>query len=194
MTQPKALRPPLEVQPLTPERWSDLEAVLGENGVQSGCWCMWWRLPRSQYKAQKGQANKEAFHAIVASGEIPGLLAYRDGQPIAWCAIAPREHYPSLERSRTLKKIDEEQVWSITCLFVAKPFRGQGVMLPLLQAAIEYARMQGAAIVEGYPFEPEGARLPDVFGATGLVSTFRQAGFVEVSRPSPKQSIMRYRL
>ena len=194
MTQQEALRPSLEVQPLTSERWPDLETVFAEHGVQSGCWCMWWRLPRSQYKAQKGQANKEAFHAIVSSGEIPGLVAYRDGQPIAWCAIAPRESYSSLERSRTLKRIDEEHVWSITCLFVAKPFRGQGIMLPLLQAAVEYAKEQGATMVEGYPFDPEESRLPDVFGATGLVSTFRQAGFVEVSRHSPKRPVMRCRV
>ena len=192
MKSQQALRPHLEVQPATSERWSDVETLFGEGAVSSRCWCMWWRLPRSQYTAQKGQANKAAFLAIMSSGEIPGLLAYRDGQPIAWCALAPRESYPALERSRTLKRIDDEPVWSITCLFVAKPFRGQGVMLELLRAAVAYAKEQGATIVEGYPFEPQEARVPDIFGATGIVSTFRKAGFVEVFRRSESQPIMRY--
>ena len=37
----------LEVYPLTPERWADLEELFGENGACGGCWCMWWRLKRS---------------------------------------------------------------------------------------------------------------------------------------------------
>jgi hypothetical protein len=104
----------LEVHPVTPERWQDLEALFGERGACGGCWCMWWRLSRSQFEHQKGQQNREAFRAIVLSAEVPGLLAYKDGQPIAWCALAPRERYPVLERSRTLKRIDDEPVWSIT--------------------------------------------------------------------------------
>jgi GNAT superfamily N-acetyltransferase len=192
MTSQEAIPPQLEVHPATAERWPDVEALLGEGTVSRRCWCMWWRLPRSQYRAQKGQANQAAFQAIVSSGEVPGLLAYRDGQPIAWCALAPRESYPALERSRTLKRIDDEPVWSITCLFVAKPFRGQGVTLDLLRAAVDYAQEQGATIVEGYPFEPQEARVPEIFGATGLVSAFRRVGFVEVSRRSKSQPVMRY--
>ncbi|MGH2493816.1 MAG: GNAT family N-acetyltransferase [Ktedonobacteraceae bacterium] len=153
---------------------------------------MWWKLPRSQYQAQKGQANKAAFHTIVSSGEIPGLLAYHDGQPLAWCALAPRERYPSLERSRALQRIDSEPVWSITCLFVAKPFRRQGVTYELLQAAVTYAKEQGAKIVEGYPYDVQEAKLPDVYGATGLVSVFQKVGFVEIARRSASQPIMRF--
>jgi hypothetical protein len=76
---------------------------------------MWWRLKRSQFEKRKGQENKKTFKKIVDSGEIPGLLAYANGQPIAWCSIAPREIYSVLERSRVLKRIDDESVWSIVC-------------------------------------------------------------------------------
>lgn len=182
----------LEVHPVTPERWQDLEALFGERGACGGCWCMWWRLSRSQFEQQKGQQNREAFRAIVLSAEVPGLLAYKDGQPIAWCALAPRERYPVLERSRTLKRIDDEPVWSITCFFVAKPFRRQGVTLKLLRAAVAYAKMRGATIVEGYPVEPKQATMPAVFAWTGLVSAFRKVGFVEVLRRAERRPIMRY--
>ncbi|MFQ5871690.1 MAG: GNAT family N-acetyltransferase, partial [Candidatus Geothermarchaeales archaeon] len=74
---------------------------------------MWWRLKRSEFYKQTGQRNKEALKRIVDSGEIPGILAYANGEPIAWCSAAPREHYPALERSRKLKRIDEEPVWSV---------------------------------------------------------------------------------
>ena len=153
---------------------------------------MWWRLKRSEFERQKGDGNRKAMKGIVDSGEVPGILAYTGYQPIAWCSVAPREAYPALERSRILKRVDDEPVWSIVCFFVAKPFRGKGVNRELLRAAIEYVRKQGGNIVEAYPVEPKKDRIPDVFAYTGLASTFRNAGFVEVLRRSETRPIMRY--
>jgi GNAT superfamily N-acetyltransferase len=128
----------------------------------------------------------------VESGAIVGLLAYAQGQPVGWCAIAPRVSYPVLERSRILKRVDEAPVWSVVCFFVSQAFRGKGATTSLLRAAVDYARQQGARIIEGYPVEPKNARMPAVFAWTGLASAFRQAGFVEVQRRSETRPIMRY--
>jgi GNAT superfamily N-acetyltransferase len=182
----------LEFHPLTPERWKDLESLFGERGACGGCWCMWWRLKRSQFEKQKGEENKKALKKIVDSGEIPGLLAYANGQPIAWCSVAPRETYPVLERSRTLKRIDDQPVWSVVCFFVAKQFRRKGLTVKLLRASAEYAKEHGARIVEGYPVEPKKTSIPDAFAFTGLASVFRKARFVEVLRRSETRPIMRY--
>jgi GNAT superfamily N-acetyltransferase len=152
---------------------------------------MWWRLTRSQFEKQTGEQNRQALKALVDSGEPPGLLAYANGEPIAWCSLGPREIYPALERSRTLRRVDDEPVWSVVCFFVARPFRRQGLMVPFLRAAIEYAREHGAKIVEGYPTEPKKA-LSGYSGFTGVVSAFRRAGFREVLRRSAQQPIMRY--
>ena len=192
MPSKPALLPDLEFRPLTAQRWPDLERLFGERGACGGCWCMWWRLKRSQFVRQKGQGNKKALKKIVDSGETPGLLAYADGQAIAWCAVAPRETYPVLERSRTLQRIDAEPVWSVVCFFVAKPFRRKGVTVKVLRAAVEYAREHGARVVEGYPVEPKKGTMPDAFAWTGLASGFRKAGFVEVLRRSATRPIMRY--
>jgi GNAT superfamily N-acetyltransferase len=180
----------LEFHPATAERWPDLERLFGEHGASSGCWCMWWRLTRSQFAQQRGQKNKQALKAIVDSGQVPGLLAYAAGQPIAWCSIGPRETYPALERSRTLGRVDDKPVWSVVCFFVAKPSRRRGLMVPLLKAAVAYARERGAKIVEGYPVEPTETLSGDS-GYTGVVSAFRKAGFVEVLRRSEARPIMR---
>jgi GNAT superfamily N-acetyltransferase len=153
---------------------------------------MWWRLPRSRFVQQKGAGNKRAFKRIVDAGETPGLLAYRGGEPIGWCALAPRETYPRLERSRILKRVNAEPVWSVSCFFVARPFRRRGVTVALLQAAVRYARARGARVVEGYPVEPRRGPMPDAFAWTGTASAFRRAGFVEVLRRSATRPIMRY--
>src|SRR4030042_4409385 len=99
MKSPQPL-PALKFHPVTPERWPDLEKLFGERGASSGCWCMWWRLPRRQFQQQAGQRNKDALKGIVDSGRPPGLLGYAESEAIAWCSVAPREQFAALERSR----------------------------------------------------------------------------------------------
>ena len=185
-------KPAIAVHPLTPDRWDDLEALFGARGACGGCWCMSWRLPRSQFNRQKGAGNKRAFKRIVIPGKLPGLLAYVDGHPVGWCAIAPRETYPALGRSRILAPVDDQPVWSITCFFIARPYRRQGISVRLLEATIKYAKRHGAKIIEGYPTEPASDRFPDAFIWTGTALAFRRAGFVEAARRSRFRPIMRY--
>ena len=151
---------------------------------------MYFRLPRAQWVAQKGEANKLALRDLVVAGESTGLLAYADGEPAGWCALAPREHYPRLASSRTHKPIDAQPAWAVTCFFVARPLRRQGLMLALLEDAARYAARHGARLLEGYPSEPKKG-YPDVFYYRGLVSAFRKAGFKVAARRSPASCIMR---
>jgi GNAT superfamily N-acetyltransferase len=181
----------LSFHPLTPARWSDLEKLFGERGGCGGCWCMTWRLSRSQFEAQKGRLNRRSFRKIVEQGP-PGILAYLNGEPVGWCAVAPRQQYPVLERSRVLKPVDSQPVWSISCLFVARPHRRSGISIELLRAATEYARESGATTVEGYPVEPYTSNMPAAFAWTGLPSAFRKAGFKEVARRSKTRPILRW--
>jgi GNAT superfamily N-acetyltransferase len=180
----------LSFHPATPERWRDLERLFGERGACGGCWCMAWRLGRADFNAGKGAGNKRRLKKLVASQPAPGILAYADGEPAGWCSVAPRASFPALERSRIFRPIDDQPVWSISCLFVNKPYRRRGISVALLQAAAEYAFAHGARIVEGYPTELDKS-LPDVFVWTGVASAFRQAGFREAARRSKARPLMR---
>jgi GNAT superfamily N-acetyltransferase len=182
----------MTVHPVTPERWDDLESLFGPRGAVGGCWCMWFRQKRSEFEQLKGEGNRRAMQAIVYSGEVPGLLAYAEDVPIAWVSVAPRQAFPSLDRSPILKPVDDQPVWSVVCFFIARKYRRQKLSLVLLQAALEYARQQGVRILEGYPIEPKKDSAPDIYAFTGLASTFRQTGFVEVARRSESRPIMRY--
>jgi GNAT superfamily N-acetyltransferase len=180
---------------LTPDRWKDFEKLFGENGACGGCWCMWWKLPQTDFNALKHDGNRKAQRALVRRGGVPGILAYADGEPAGWCAIEPRENYSRLERSRILKPVDDQPVWSVTCFFVRKDVRRRGVSLALLREAVDYAARNGARIVEGYPTEPRGGKAqPAAFVYTGLAAAFRQAGFREVARRSPTRPIFRYEI
>ncbi len=191
MTAPRIKMPDLEFRPATPERWADLEALFGPRGACGGCWCMYWRQTRTEYEKKKGAGNRRALKRLVAAGPPPGLIAYADGKPAGWCALAPRDAYSTLGRSRVLAPVDAAQVWSVPCFFIARPFRRIGLTAQLLRAAAEYARKQGVKILEGYPVDPRKGSMPDVFAFTGLAGAFKKAGFREAARRSPTRPIMR---
>ncbi|HVR30581.1 MAG TPA: GNAT family N-acetyltransferase, partial [Thermoanaerobaculia bacterium] len=180
-----------EIHPLTSERWRDLEKLFGPRGAYGGCWCMYWRIARSEFKERQGERNRRELRRIVDEGEVPGVLAYRDGEPVGWCSIAPRAEFASLNRSRTLKPLDDRPVWSIVCFFVAPRHRGEGLVAELIEGAVEWARSQGATLIEGYPTVPRSRTLPPVSSYMGLPAHFERAGFTEAARPSAAKAVMR---
>lgn len=184
-------RASFEVLPVTPERWLDLERLFGPNGAYSNCWCTYWMLTRKEFDAGPPSRKKGILHGLVEEGREPGLLAYRDGEPVAWVAVQPREAYAALERSPLLKRVDDEPVWSVTCFFVRKEHRRTGLMAPMLDAAARHAKARGARILEGYPMLPAKEGLKGASGYVGLVPAFERAGFREVARPSAGRRVMR---
>jgi len=183
----------LSFHPLTPDRFADFERLFGPRGATGGCWCMFWKLRGKAFEVATGDIAHQMQKSVVDSGIVPGLLAYADDQPIGWIAVEPRSQYPRLAHSRVLQPVDEQEVWSVPCFFVDRKFRGQGVTVSLLKAAVDYVRSKGGRIVEGYPVEPR-SQMPDVFAYTGTSSAFQKAGFKEVVRNSPTRPIFRYRI
>jgi len=150
---------------------------------------MFWRLRRKDFHSFSAQERRAALRTWVRSGAEPGLIAYRSGKPVAWCAMAPRTEYAALAASRKLKPVgDIAGVWSITCYFIAHEHRRTGLMSALLDAAARHARRKGARLLEGYPVMAEA--LTGCQGYTGLVPAYRKAGFRVVARPSRSMRVM----
>lgn len=152
---------------------------------------MWPRLVASEYRRRRGTPNRRAFQRLVEAGPPPGVLAYVDGEPAGWCAIAPRHRLARLERSRVMAALDDKPVWSVTCFFIGRRHRGRGLTLRLLRAAMKLAATHGGRLIEGYPTDPAGKRRPALFVWTGVSATFARAGFREVARRAPTRPIMR---
>jgi len=182
---------PPEIVPLTPDLWDDLERLFGANGAYNNCWCMWWRLSNAAYNACTPAEHHERFRAVVLTAEHPpGLLAYRDGVPVGWCAIAPRSNFPRLNRSRDWHPLDDQPVWSLNCFYIPAKQRRTGVATALLRAAVDFAASQGAQIVEAYPRETIG-KVAAAAIYTGTATMFLAAGFTEVARRTPERPMMR---
>lgn len=182
----------LEIYSLDSSRWDDFEALFGAKGGCGGCWCMSWRLKRSDFERQKGNANRLAMRTLVEQNEKVGILAYIDGKPIGWCAVAPREVYLRLENSKVWKRIDNEPVWAITCFFIAGSYRRKGISFELVKGAINYCSANHVKVIEGYPVVPYGDNIPAAFAWTGIPTVFEKAGFVVAERRSQSKPMMRY--
>jgi GNAT superfamily N-acetyltransferase len=173
------------VAPVTPDRWDDLVALFERPGPRGGtpmpghCWCMAFRgNPPSR------PARKDGLHGVVERGDAAGLLAYRDGIPVGWVAIAPRDDYVGIHRSSTLRPRDgDEAVFAITCFYVDPDARGDGVSSALLDAAIHWAAACGASAVEAYPkasiapHAEDDRRAEQNFSFMGRPGAFERRGF-----------------
>jgi GNAT superfamily N-acetyltransferase len=130
--------------------------------------------------------------ALVDENKPTGILGFYDGQPIAWCAFAPREDFLKLEKSRVHKRIDNQAIWSIPCVFIDKNFRRQGILAELLKGVVKYAKEEGIKIIEAYPTIPTTEKLPDSFLWIGLYKSFERAGFKIVDQTSKNRPMVRY--
>ncbi|MCK9641310.1 MAG: GNAT family N-acetyltransferase [Prolixibacteraceae bacterium] len=167
--------------------------LFGPRGACGHCWCMYYRLSKQDYiEGKANDGNKEAMNNLVMNNFPTGILGFYDGIPIAWCAFAPREHFIKLERSRVHKRIDDQEVWSVPCFFVAKAFRRQGLTVELLKGVIRYAKGNGIKIIEAYPTIPTKETLPDSFAWIGLYKSFERAGFEIADRSSKNRPMVRY--
>jgi GNAT superfamily N-acetyltransferase len=137
-----------------------------------------------------GAANKRALRSLVDRGRVPGLIGYEEGRPVGWISLGPREDYEKLRRSPVMKPVDDKPVWSIVCFFVDKQARGMGVSEALLEGAIDYARSQGASLLEAYPVDKDTRSHPD-FMLFGAKTMYDRAGFKEVARRKETRPVVR---
>lgn len=151
----------LTIRPANEATWADLQTVFGSRGAASRCQCQRQVLGDHDWWFMAVEERARLLHEQTNVGdpdaeETCGLVAYVDGEPVGWVAVAPRTTYRRLLGSnvpwagRAEDKADDT-VWSVTCFVVRAGFRGQGLTYELAQAAVDFARERGAAALEGYP-------------------------------------------
>ena len=187
--------------PANEASWEDLQAVFGTRGETSRCWCQRYRMqPRESWASVGREELSSRLREQTECGHprsttTSGLVAYLDGEPSGWCAVAPRPNHPRLLRNvrvpwegRTEDKHDDT-VWAVTCFVTRKGYRKRGITHALARAAVDFARERGARALEGYPITRKDVLLSELH--VGTVGTFEAAGFTEVSHPTLRRVVMR---
>lgn len=185
----------IRVVPATPERWDDVRAAFGTRGDPSWCWCQFFVTTGRGYE-ESAERNREALRGQLDAEVPPGLLAYAGAEPVGWVQVGPRAAFPRVTGNRATAGLDSAGVWRCTCFVVRVGHRRRGVASALLDAALAFARDQGAEALEGHPVDLD-ARGGTVAAANlyhGTASMFARAGFEEVLRTRPDRPVMRRRL
>jgi GNAT superfamily N-acetyltransferase len=183
----------LRCEPATAERFSDLPSVLGDRGGPDGCWCMFWRQRNAEWRSTNPAKRRVAMAERFGDSPPPGVLAYLDGRPVGWCAVAPRDEYPRLQSSPTFGPVDDIPAWAVSCLFIHRTARRRGVGTALVDAAVAMAKAYGAPAVDAIPVAPSDKRgSGDLY--TGTPSMFEPLGFTEVARRKPERPVVRLTL
>jgi GNAT superfamily N-acetyltransferase len=181
--------------------WPDVEELFGTRGEPSRCWCRFFAVTGAEWTATSPEDRKNLLRARFDAGPpAPGVLAFREGQPVGWCAVEPRTCYPRILRSQVFKSAGPElgpaggspDIWSVSCFVVAPGHRRSGVASALLNAAVEHAFSNGAAVVEGYPVKSgDRPKAGPVDLYHGTLNLFLAAGFEVVSEAVPGRAVVR---
>lgn len=189
----------LHVHPVTTQRLDDVADLFSSASITRGCWCMYFIATTAEFRdGWRSGRNREHFEQLAAGCDAPvGLLAYRDGEPVGWCACGPRSRYRRAvgPRARVLADRDpaeDDAVWLVPCFLTRVGHRRQGVTNALLDAAVQLASSSGAPAIEGFPRAAGQRPSPDDF--LGREEQFAAHGFTSIARPTPQRVVMRRRL
>jgi GNAT superfamily N-acetyltransferase len=191
----------ISVVPANEASCEDLQTIFGSRGEASRCQCQRYKLRRREAfrsfpveeRAHRLRQQTECGHP--ESDTTSGLVAYLDGEPVGWCAVEPRTAYEGLVRNNRVPWVgrdedkSDDRVWAVTCLFTRAGFRKRGISRALARAAVEFARERGAHAIEAYPMNTKKVILEELH--VGTEGVFADAGFAEVSRPTPRRVVMR---
>ncbi|MDZ5078755.1 GNAT family N-acetyltransferase [Nesterenkonia sp. HG001] len=157
--------------------FDDVAALVGPKKPTSNvCFCLSYRIGSRENKTLRGPARAEMVRALCAQDPPPGVIAYRDAEPVGWAALHPRRE-TSFARHRLIPHIDDLDVWSLWCFRVRPGHRKQGVMHALIDGAVAYARDRGAPAIEGYPVDNRSERVDLTMAYVGTKALFERAGF-----------------
>jgi len=191
----------ISVVPANEASWEDLQKIFGTRGTAARCQCQRYKLRRresfgsfpAEERADRLREQTDCGHP--EPGQTSGLVAYLDGEPVGWCAVEPRTAYEGLLRNNRVPWTDREEdksdgsVWAVTCFLTRTGYRKRGISGALGRAAVDFARERGARAVEGYPITTTNVILEELH--VGTAGTFADAGFTEVSHPTPRRVVMR---
>ena len=171
----------LTFKPVTAETVGDFETLFGARGGPNWCWCMAFRATPEEIRDSKSPSRRKQILGRIQNGVPVGLLAYKEGEPIAWVSVAPKGTFRGLGGIE-----DTEGVWSLTCMFVPRVHRRQGITRQLIAAAVEHVGKSGGKLLEAYPVEPDSPS----YRHMGFISIFEGTGFVRQGMAGSRRHVM----
>jgi GNAT superfamily N-acetyltransferase len=175
----------LKFKPVTAETAADFETLFGRKGGPKWCWCMAFRATPDEIRNSKSPERRKQILGRVKDGVPIGLLAYENDEPVAWVSVAPKDTFQKLGGAE-----DTEGVWSLTCLYVPRDRRRQGLATALVEGAVSHVRKHKGRLLEAYPVDADSPS----YRHMGFVPTFEKQGFKPAGMAGSRRHVMQLSL
>ncbi len=183
------------VKPLGPDTWGAFaQLVERHNGVWGGCWCLSFH-PKSPERGQSVEGNRALKQRLVNEGQAHAALVFDGDRAVGWCQYGTPEELPGIYHRKEYEAgLVEPPDYRLTCFFVDRDYRREGVSAVALRGALDLIAEAGGGLVEGYPQDTQGKKISASFLYNATQSLFEQVGF-EYQRPKGKNHcVMRTRI
>jgi GNAT superfamily N-acetyltransferase len=180
------------VKPLGPDTW-DAFAQLAErhNGVWNGCWCTWFHTFYAE-KEHTAEGNRALKERLVHEGRAHAALVFDGDVAVAWCEYGSPDELPNINHRKEYEaSLDRLPDYRLTCLFVDKKYRRQGLADVALHGAMDLIAQSGGGVVEAYPQDTDGQKVSASFLYNGTRSLFEEAGFSYIRSKGKNHCVMR---
>jgi GNAT superfamily N-acetyltransferase len=169
---------PLTSRPLSPETWPEFARLVeAHHGIFGGCWCISFHLTGKE-EERGAKAYRAMKEKLVREGRAHAALVLDGSKAVGWCQFGPTGELPNI-RSRKAYEAGRGELpdWRITCFFVDRERRGEGIATVALREALREIGRLGGGKVEAYPEDYAGQRTSNSFLCSGTLGMFEKAGF-----------------
>ena len=175
------------IDALSAETW-DAFADLAQrhNGVWGGCWCTWFHVyPDPPERKELG--NREFKRRLVEDGRAHAALVFDGDVAVAWAEFGPVGELPNIHHRKEWEQgVERIPDYRITCLFVDRRYRRNGMAAIAVQGALALIAAAGGGLVESYPHDlPPDKRTSASFLYNATRTMYEKLGFT-YERPKGK--------
>jgi hypothetical protein len=182
------------IKPLGPDTWPAF-AQLAErhNGVWGGCWCTWFHSSHTEKRLRQVTEDNRTFkERLVNEGRAHAALVFDGDVAVAWCQYGTPDELPNIYHRKEYEAgLDRLPDYRLTCFFVDKNYRREGMAAVALHGALDLIAQAGGGVVEAYPHDIGGQKVSASFLYSGTRSLFEQAGFSYIRPKGQKNCVMR---
>jgi ribosomal protein S18 acetylase RimI-like enzyme len=168
----------LSSQPLSSATWPAFARLVEKHdGIFGGCWCISFQLEPGENKRWAGR-YRELKRARLREGRAHAALVFDGQEAVGWCQFGPTAELPNIRSKKEYEQgLGQLPDWRITCFFIDRDRRGEGVASLALGEAVRYIAEAGGGTVEAYPEDYTGERTSNSFLCSGTLGMFEKAGF-----------------
>ncbi len=182
------------IRPLEPTTWDAFAALVERNGgVFGGCWCIGYHAEGVGHTT--AEQNRERKLARVDADETHAALVFDGEEAVGWCQFGTPAELPRIKHRRAYEEQPPEPAdWRITCFYVDRRRRGQGIAAAALDGALKLIGSSGGGTCEAITEDTTGREVPGRFLFSASLGLFERYGFTRERQVGKHAWIVRARI